>query len=235
MYFERNISPIKSKDFNGIATAFFSNPYIGDWYLKEINENSIVAYHNGIPQSGMWLWQESTYNLKYNESEIVYCIMKKLSKYYKQNNRFDIEFNKYKAFFDGTLEEFLECLMNEYEDFSFYTGAGNYYNMNKIEGYDGLKDKLTEKVNNLSAPPAPEKIVKEIKDILKADYKHRNIINMYDELLQTHKDQKLVLVKMGRSNVLNVGTEKSTDKDRTDIIRTILKTYGRIKQKQRQS
>lgn len=77
--------------------------------------------------------------------------------------------------------------------------------------------------------PAPEKIVKEIKDILKANDKHRNIINMYDDLLRIHKDQKLVLAKMGRSSVLNVGTEKSTDKDRTDIIRTILRSYGRIK------
>lgn len=159
-HFEKNISPIESKDFNGISTAYFSNNIIGNWYLKEINENSFVGYFNAIPNGG-WKWSESAYSLKYKESEIVYCIMQKLSKYYKQNNKFELEFNKYKAFFDGTLEEFLECLMNEYEDFSFFTGAGTYYFMNKIEGYDGLKDKLTEKVNNLSTPPAPEEIEQE--------------------------------------------------------------------------
>ena len=147
--FERNISPIQSKDFNGITTAFFSNSIIGNWYLKEIDKNSIVGYHNGIPDSNEWLWSESTYSLKYEESEIVYCIMKKLSKYYDQDKRFEIEFNKYKGFFDGTLEEFLDCLINQYENFKFYYSSAGWYYMNKIEGYDGLRRKLTEIMNNL--------------------------------------------------------------------------------------
>jgi hypothetical protein len=69
----------------------------------------------------------------------------------------------------------------------------------------------------------------EIKDILKANDKHRNIINRYDDLLRIHKDQKFVVTKMGRSRDLNVGTEKSSDKNRTDMITKILRGYGRIK------
>lgn len=157
--FERNISPIQSINYNDTAISFFTNPYIGDWYLKEIKDSSIVGYYNALPRSGVCKWRESIYNLKYNESEIVYCIMKKLGKYYKQNQKFEIEFNKYKAFFDGTIAEFLECLINEYEDFYYSTNLGfNYYYMNKIEGYDGLKDRLTEMVNNLSAPPSSNDI-----------------------------------------------------------------------------
>ena len=154
--FERNVSPIQPQNYNGISISFFTNPYIGDWYLKEIKDSSIVGYYNAIPRSGLYRWKESIYNLKYIESEIVYCIMKKLSKYYEQNSKFEIEFNKYKAFFDGTLEEFLECLINEYEDFKFYYLGWEY--MNKIEGYGGLRRKLIEMVNNLSTHPTPNEI-----------------------------------------------------------------------------
>ena len=164
LHFERNISPIQSINFNGINTAFFNNVNIGSWYLKEINENSIIGYHNSIPNSGTWIWRESRYDLKYKESEIVYCIRQRLSKFYKQNNRFEIEFNKYKSFFSGTLAEFLECLINEYEDFYYSTHLGfNYYYMNKIEGYDGLKDKLIEMVNNLPTPDQVQEATNNVK------------------------------------------------------------------------
>lgn len=95
-----------------------------------------------------------------------------------------------------------------------------------------LLEKVEQKMLNYgSLEPAVASVenVKEIKDILKANDKHRDIINMYDDLFRIHKDQKLVLAKMGRSKDLNVGTETSSDKNRTDMITKILRGYGRIK------
>ena len=179
--FERNISPIQSKDFNGITTALFFNSFIGNWYLKEINENNIIGYHNGSPNSIAWLWYESECSLKYKECEIVYCIMQKLSKYYEQNNKFEIEFNKYKEFFNGTLEDFLECLINENHDFSYRIPLlDTPIKMIEIEGYDGLRKKLIDKLNNLSTP-APKAEAQGNKVL---SVKQRNTINRHREYVE---------------------------------------------------
>lgn len=77
--------------------------------------------------------------------------------------------------------------------------------------------------------PAPKEIGKEIKDILKANDKDRRIGNRFDELMITHKDKKTVLAIMGRQIDLEVGTETSTEKNKTDSIKRTLRGYGIIK------
>jgi hypothetical protein len=229
--FERNVSPIQSQNYNGIAISLFTNPYIGDWYLKEIKDSSIVGYHNAIPRSGLWRWQESIYNLKYKEAEIVYCIMKKLSKYYEQNNKFEIELNKYKAFFDGTLEEFLECLLNEYEDFYFFTNLGShYYYMNKIEGYDGLRKRLIEMVNNLSVPPAPKGIEvgkkKTTKNITKQDVEIRDLFDGFTKKQTQANALHSILKELG------ISKDNMNDyKKEQDRVRKVLERLGKWKKK----
>lgn len=91
------------------------------------------------------------------------------------------------------------------------------------------RENFINNYKNLLPSPAPKAVGKEIKDILKANEKHRHIINVYDELFAIHKDHGIVLAMMGRRTDLNVGTETSIDKDRTDIVRRMLKEYGRVK------
>ena len=72
---------------------------------------------------------------------------------------------------------------------------------------------------------------KKIKDILKANKKDKGIANRYAQLIEIHKNQKSVLSIVGRSIDLNVGTEKSSEKNKTDSIKRTLKSYGIILEK----
>ena len=126
---------------------------------------------------------------------------------------------------------------NNYNATSFYTSEGEkvYVTAGFLCLLQSIfmlrKNALDVAIQRLTIkPPAPEKIEdrKEIKDILKANDKDRRIGNRFDELMITHKDKKTVLAIMGRQTDLEVGTETSTEKDKTDSIKRTLKKYGII-------
>lgn len=128
--------------------------------IQEIKENSFTFYStlntNEIPMD----WEEEfcdigTFNLKYSEYEIVYCIVKELAKnrLFEDIEEFEIDYNFYKKMFIGTEKEFLKCLIHPYK-LDGYSAIP--YDYRDIENYLDLQTHLFKIKNGLVTPPSTE-------------------------------------------------------------------------------
>ena len=153
--FKYQISPIRrGQETNKALVIAFDKPY----FIQKINENSFDCYttnpNTSYSEDGAKLWDIGTFDLKYSEYEIVYCIINKLAKYrlFDDKEEFETVYNFCKALFDGTEKDFLTCLIHPYK-FDSYIPYPNDYN--KIEHYSDLKTCLIKIKSGLLNKPAP--------------------------------------------------------------------------------
>lgn len=114
--------------------------------IQEINDSSFT-YFSIWNDNGLSIENEGsfcdigTFNLKYTEYEIVYCIIKKLAKnrLFEDIEEFGIEYNFYMKIFDGTEKDFLKCLLYP-DELNGYTLHPHDYN--EIWNYSDLKTHL---------------------------------------------------------------------------------------------
>lgn len=152
--FKYQISPVCiQQETNRPLVVAFDKPY----FIQKINENSFDCYTynpntTSYPEDGVRLWDIGTFNLKYSEYEIVYCIINKLAKLeiFKDKEEFETVYNFCKTLFDGTEKNFLTCLIHPYK-LDGYTPHPHDYN--KIEYYADLKTCLLEIKNSLANKP----------------------------------------------------------------------------------
>lgn len=157
--FKHQICPVcRVQDSDKALVFLFDRKYV----IKKINENSFDCYTDisNIPYSkeGYNLYDVGTFELKYSEYEIVYCIIKKLAKFeiFKDKEEFDTVYNFCKTLFNGTEKYFLTCLIHPYKLDGYSAYPHDY---NKIEHYSDLKNcllKIKNSLVNTSAPPANE-------------------------------------------------------------------------------
>lgn len=153
--FKYQISPVRiEQETNRALVVAFDKPY----FIQKINENSFDCYttipNTSYSADGDRLWDIGTFNLKYSEYEIVYCIINKLVKFeiFKDKEEFETVYNFCKTLFDGTEKDFLTCLIHPYKLDGYKPYPNDY---NKIEHYADLKTCLLEIKNSLANKPAP--------------------------------------------------------------------------------
>lgn len=117
-------------------------------YLHKIEDDSITVYHLVQKMGEDEYWQKKRINLIFSENEICYCIIKILCNYLRDNERFNIEYNRYLNLFEGTEKEFINFLV----DTKFNTYIDGHINIKDLPYYERLTDKLYDIKNNLSTP-----------------------------------------------------------------------------------
>ena len=156
--FKFQISPVcRVQDSDRALVFLFDKKYI----IKKINENSFDYYtvigDNQGSEDQDKLCDIGTFELKYLEYEIVYCIIKKLAqhKLFEDIEEFEEVYNFCKTLFDDPEKDFLMCLIHPYK----LDGYSQYpHDYNKIEHYSDLKTHLIKIKNGLVNTPATEQL-----------------------------------------------------------------------------
>lgn len=118
-----------------IQKDFFSFYTIEDWKIwtepEERNMRKVETY---------------TFNLSFTEQEIVFCMMQNLCKVVDYDRKFNELFNEYKGMFDGSEEDFLDCLIITEANLR---PNGHWESIKDFPYYQTLRDKLTYMINSL--------------------------------------------------------------------------------------
>ena len=154
--FKYQICPVcRVQDSDRALVFIFDKKYV----IKKINENSFDYYSNilgiSFSEGGTEFCDVGTFDLKYLEYEIVYCIIKKLAKnrLFKDKEEFEIVYNFCKTLFNGTEKDFLKCLLYPDRLAGYSTHPHNYI---QIENYSDLQTHLFKIKNGLVTPPSTE-------------------------------------------------------------------------------
>ena len=133
-----------SEDVYGYACLLIGNTT--NVYIKDI-ENELVTYFKLMhSDSENQFWHAHKINLKYSDYEMVYCIIRKLTKnrLFEDIEEFEKEYTFYKELFNGNEKDFLNCLL--YPDrLNGYAPYPKDYNI--LENYSDLKTRLFERKN----------------------------------------------------------------------------------------
>ena len=153
--FERQVQTISIVPDSRKTAVKIETP-LGKWgYLIAIQKDSF-SFHT-IEDNGLWTEPEErnmrmvttyTFNLLFDEKEIIFCMMQNLCKVVDYDRKFNELFSEYKGMFDGSLEDFLDCLITTEASFVIYNQRES---IKDFPYYPALRAKLTNMINNLPA------------------------------------------------------------------------------------